>query len=173
MSKELEVAPATPRELIEELEALIEQMSDPKRYQLKAGLRDVEFEVDWERAQESDVSLPVSSIEQAEGCLREGLIAPLGFVGMAGAVHEVLAFDPRPVRFSGFMDSVTHSLTLTDKGLFEVARYPAANLTQAPRHFATEISRLSMRHLLFNCQVNDKRTRNAIAGDGQRIPGTG
>ena len=36
-------------------------------------------------------------------------------------------------RSSGFMDCVTHSLALTDKGLFEVGRYPAMNLSDHNR----------------------------------------
>ena len=76
---------------------------------------------------------PVSSIEQAEHCLREKLLMPVQFVETDGTAHEVRAFDPRPVGFSGFMDCVTHSLALTDKGLFAVGRYPAVSLAQASK----------------------------------------
>ena len=52
---------------------------------------------------------------------------------MDGTVHEVLALDPRPFAFSGIGDCVTHSLAVTDKGLFDVGRYPAASLAQASK----------------------------------------
>ena len=35
--------------------------------------------------------------------------------------------------YSGFMDCVTHSLALTDHGLFEVGHYPAIGLTNQNR----------------------------------------
>jgi hypothetical protein len=132
MNKELEVRPVTRRELVEELEALVEQMSDPeKKYQMQVGLRGVEFDVDEERVLEMGIALPVSSIDEAEDCLQGKVLVPTQLVETDGTVHDVLAFDPRPVGFSGFMDCVTHSLVITDRGLFELGRYPAARLTQA------------------------------------------
>jgi hypothetical protein len=49
--------------------------------------------------------------------------------------HEVAAFDPEPVGFSGFMSCATHSLALTDLGLFEVGRYPAMDLSSHCRRY--------------------------------------
>ena len=72
MNKELEVRPVTPRELVEQLEALVEQMSDPERkYQLQVGLKDVEFEVDVERAQEYGVSFPCRQHRASRGTRSE------------------------------------------------------------------------------------------------------
>jgi hypothetical protein len=59
-----------------------------------------------------------------------GALTPLG-----------LAFDHRPVGFSGFMDCVTHSLALTDQGLFEVGRYPAMDLSGAHRYWSCFLHR--------------------------------
>ena len=52
-----------------------------------------------------------------------------------GTEHNVFEFDPRPVGFSGFMDCVTHSLVLTNLGLFNVGRYPAVNFSSVYRYW--------------------------------------
>jgi hypothetical protein len=48
--------------------------------------------------------------------------------------YVVMVFDYRPVGYNGFMDCVTHSLALTDHGLFEVRRYSVVSLS-APGHY--------------------------------------
>lgn len=44
-------------------------------------------------------------------------------------------FDPEPVGFSGFMRCATHSLALTDQGLFEVGRFQAMSLINQNRYW--------------------------------------
>jgi len=132
MSKELEFREVTGKELVEKLEALVKQMSDPeKKYQLQVELKDVEFEADEARAEALGIEFPVGSIGEAERCLREQVIMPVRFAEQFDeTVHQVAAFDPTPVGYSGFMGCVTHSLALTDQGLFEIGRYPAVSLTE-------------------------------------------
>ncbi|MCJ7700632.1 MAG: hypothetical protein MUO62_03535 [Anaerolineales bacterium] len=80
------------------------------------------------------VTLPFPSIHQAEQALQAKIITPSQFLEYDDTEHQVLVFDPRPVGFSGFMDCVTHSLSVTNQGPFEVGRYPAVNMP-APNRF--------------------------------------
>jgi hypothetical protein len=77
---------------------------------------------------EVGVVLPARNIEQTERLLQEGVITPTKFVEEDDTSHQVLKFDPTPVGCSGFDNCVIHSLAQTDRGLFEVGRYPAMDL---------------------------------------------
>jgi PHD/YefM family antitoxin component YafN of YafNO toxin-antitoxin module len=81
------------------------------------------------------MSLPIRSISEAEQALCSGLITPTIFVEEDDTRHQVLVFDHRPVGYSGFMDCVTHSLALTNHGLFEVGCYPAVSLSSQSRYW--------------------------------------
>jgi hypothetical protein len=131
MGKESEVQPITdPGPFIEELKAQAWALSNPERtYHLQVGLKDLEFDVDQEKAKRLGLSFPVSSIDEAERALQAGAIAPTRFTECGDdTVHEVIEFDPTPVGYSGFANCVTHCLAWTDHGIFEVGRYSAMNL---------------------------------------------
>jgi len=131
MGKEFEVRPITdPRAFVEELKARAWALSNPERkYHLQVGLKDVEFDVDQEKAKKLSLSFPVSSIDEAERALLAGVIAPTRFAESGdGTMHEVIEFDPTPVRYSGFANCVTHCLTWTDQGIFELGRYSAMSI---------------------------------------------
>ena len=53
---------------------------------------------------------------------------PVELVEYDGTVHQGLGWDPIAVGYSGFTDRVTHSIVVTDRGTFEVVRYPAMQL---------------------------------------------
>jgi hypothetical protein len=94
------------------------------------GLKDVDFDVDENRLEVLGLSLPFRSIDQAEEAMRSSVIQPGKLLDHDGTLHQILAYDGKPVGYSGFMDCVTHSLALTDKGLFEGGRYPGVSLTE-------------------------------------------
>jgi hypothetical protein len=96
-------------------------------------LKDVDFDIDDDQLNIQGLSLPFRSIEQAENALVTGVIKPATFLEQDGTEHTILTFDPQPVGYSGFMDCVTHSLAITDHGLFEVGRYPAMSLSEQNR----------------------------------------
>ena len=79
------------------------------------------------------MTLPFQRIEQAEQALQAKVVLPISFLEYDGTEHQVLVFDPRPIGFSGFMNCVTHSLAVTNQGLFEVGRYPAINMSTPNR----------------------------------------
>jgi hypothetical protein len=131
--KELEFqAISSPEEIdafLDSLEASIRARMDPEaKYSFQVGLKDVEFDVNEERARALGLTLPMGSIAEAEQALRAGVITPTGFLEEDNTNHQVLGFDPTPVGFSGFDNCVIHSLAQTDLGLFEVGRYPAVDL---------------------------------------------
>ena len=123
----MEVKAVGPGELVEELERLVEQRRRDK-YSLQVKLDVVEFAFDEQAALTLDLDPEMSRIEQAERYLREGVLRPAGFVEDDGTVHQVLEWDSTPVAYSGFMGCVTHSVAVTDRGTFEVGRYPAMNI---------------------------------------------
>jgi hypothetical protein len=94
------------------------------------GLKDIDFDVDENRLEVLGLSLPFRSIDQAEEAMRSSVIQPGKLLEHDGTLHQILAYDGKPVGYSGFMGCVTHSLALTDKGLFEVGRYPGVSLTE-------------------------------------------
>jgi len=122
----------SPEDFRHEIETSIQQYRENK-YTFQVGLKDVDFDIDDEQLDIQGLSLPFRSIDQAENALSTRLIKPTTFLENDGTEHTLLTFDPRPVGYSGFMDCVTHSLALTDKGLFEVGRYPAMNLSDHNR----------------------------------------
>jgi len=131
MGKELEFRPITdPKAFVEELDAVIRAMNDPEtKYQFQRKLKDVEFRVDEEKAKGLGFSLPVKNIDEAEQALREGLLNPTRLVEQGDeTAHQVIEFDPTPLAYGGFADCVTYSLVMTDKGFFEIGRYPAMDL---------------------------------------------
>lgn len=91
--------------------------------------------VDEDKLEESDSTLLFRSINQAETALSSGIIKPSIFIEHDDTIHTLIAFDPRPVGYSGFMDCVTHALALTDEGLFEVGRCPAMDLASSNRYW--------------------------------------
>ena len=56
------------------------------------------------------------------------MITPREFIELDETAHQVVEFDPAPVGYSGSANCVIHSLAKTDRGLFEVGRYPAMDL---------------------------------------------
>ena len=121
-------------ELILDIENIVQQHRENK-YAFQVGLKDLDFDVNEDLLLALDLRLPFQSIGQAEQALRGKAITPISFLEHDLTEHQVLAFDHRPVGFSGFMDCVTHSLALTDHGLFEVGRYPAMNLSSTSRYW--------------------------------------
>ena len=124
----------SPEEMIREIEASLRRSRENK-YAFQVGLKDLDFDVNQDKLQSLGISLPFREISQAEQALRNGVILPTRFIEVDNTEHLVLFFDPRPVGYSGFMDCVTHSLALTDLGLFEVGRYPAVNLNVPNRYW--------------------------------------
>ena len=113
--------------LVSERKRLLDQQGEDK-YSVQVGLREVEFAFDEREAATLEVDPEMSSIEKAEAYLRQGILRPAGFVEYDGTVHQVLEWDSTPVAYSGFMGCVTHSVAVTDRGTFEVGRYPAMNI---------------------------------------------
>jgi hypothetical protein len=128
----IEIHRVTPEEMVAEIETSVRKYKEDK-YAFQTGLKDLDFEVNPDLLAVHGLSIPFPSIAQAEKALAAGAIQPKEFIEYDDTHHQVLAFDPRPVGYSGFMDCVTHSLALTDLGLFEVGRYPAVNLNAANR----------------------------------------
>ena len=123
----MRVQAVSAEEFGEELNRLVEQLRNDK-YSLQVGLKNVQFSFDEEKASALEVGPEMSSIDKAELYLREGTLMPVELVEYDGTVHQVLEWDPTAVGYSGFMDCVTHSIVVTDRGTFEVGRYPAMQL---------------------------------------------
>jgi hypothetical protein len=122
-----------PRGIGERCENIVRRFRENK-YALQLCLKDLDFDIEEEELTRRGFSLPFPSIAQAEQALTFRLIWPRQFWEYDGTVHQVLVFHPQPVGYSGFMNCVTHSLSLTDLGLFEVGRYPAVSL-ERPGHY--------------------------------------
>ena len=137
---DIEWRAATPEEMVKEIEEYI-QRSRENKYAYQVGLKDVDFDVDENRLEVLGLTLPFRSIDQAEDAMRNGVFQPAKFMEHDSTMHQILAFDHRPVGYSGFMDCVTHSLALTDKGLFEVGRYPGVSLTEPAKQWQWFIHR--------------------------------
>ena len=123
----MRVQAVSAEEFGEELKRLVEQLRNDK-YSLQVGLKNVKFSFEEEKASALEVGPEMSSIDKAELYLREGTLMPVELVEYDGTVHQVLEWDPTAVGYSGFMDCVTHSIVVTDRGTFEVGRYPAMQL---------------------------------------------
>lgn len=119
-------------EMAPDFEAIVQRMKEDK-YALQTGLRDVDFDIDTIELTRRGFSLPFRTITQAEQALEFRLILPKQFLEFDGTDHQVQVFHPQPVGYSGFMRCATHSLALTNIGLFEVGRYAAISLDQ-PGH---------------------------------------
>lgn len=132
MGKELEfrtIGKEQIADFIRQLDEMAEAMANPEtKYKFQVKLKEVEFDVDREKADALGVTLPVGSIDEAERLLQEGVISPKRFVEQDETVHEIIEFQPEPVGYSGFDNCVVHSLAQTDRGLFELGRYPAMDL---------------------------------------------
>jgi len=124
----------TPEEMIREIENSVRLYRENK-YAFQVGLKDLDFDVDEDQLKVLGLSLPFPNIRQAEEALCNRAITPNKFIEDDSTEHTVLAFDHRPVGYSGFMDCVIHSLALTDKGLFEVGRYAAVSLSMPGRYW--------------------------------------
>ncbi len=130
----IEVRGISPEDIRRELEATIHQYRENK-YAFQVGLKDLDFDINEEQLEVHGLSLPFRNIDQAEKALATRIIEPTTFLEHDGTEHKLLAFDARLVGYSGFMDCVTHSLALTDQGLFEVGRYPAVRLSGQNRYW--------------------------------------
>ena len=124
----------TPEQMITELDSIVKNHQENK-YAFQVGLKDLDFEIDEDNLQALGLAIPFHSIDQAEQALRASTITPTLFLEYDDTEHQVLIFDPRPIGFSGFMDCVTHSLALTNIGMFEVGRYPAINMSAQNRYW--------------------------------------
>lgn len=134
MSK-IEVNIVTPEEMIEEFKTQVRHFQENK-YAYQNGLKDLDFDIDETKLKNLGVTLPFKTIDQAEEALRSGAIRPTLFIEHDETEHQVMAFDAKPVSYSGFMNCVTHSLAITNLGLFEVGRYPAVNLSSSQRNWS-------------------------------------
>ena len=124
----------TPEETIQDIENSVKQYRENK-YAFQVGLKDLDFDINQELLEASELTLPFSTIQNAERALTERVIVPVKLIEDDDLEHEVLEFDPKPVGYSGFMDCVTHSLILTNHGLFELGHYPAVSLSSQGRNW--------------------------------------
>jgi hypothetical protein len=124
----------TPEEMVPDIENSVKLYRENK-YAFQIGLRDLDFDIQEDRLKSLGLSLPFQGISQAEEALSNHIICPIEFIEDDSTEHEVLVFDPRPIGFSGFMSCVTHSLALTNHGLFEVGRYSALSLNSPGRYW--------------------------------------
>ena len=130
----IEVRGISPEDFRRELEAPIRQSRENK-YAYQVGLKDLDFDINEEQLEIHGLSLPFRGIGQAEQALTKGVIIPKTFVEFDNTEHQVIVFDHKPVGYSGFMDCVTHSLAITEHGLFEVGRYPAMSMSKPGRYW--------------------------------------
>lgn len=131
---EIEWRGIAPDDMIRDIENSVRQYRENK-YAFQVGLKDLDFDINMEHLTALGMSLPFRSIHDAELALQSRLITPTIFIEYDDTRHQVLVFDHRPVGYSGFMDCVTHSLALTDHGMFEVGRYPAVSLSSPNRYW--------------------------------------
>jgi hypothetical protein len=124
----------TPEEMIRDIETSVKLYRENK-YAFQVGLKDLDFDINTEHLEALGMSPPFQSISQAEQALRSGMITPTIFIEEDDTQHQVLVFDHQTVGYSGFMDCVTHSLALTNHGLFEVGRLPAVSLSAQNRYW--------------------------------------
>jgi len=119
-----------PDELIRDIEESTRKAAENK-YAFQTGLKDLDFDYNLETLRMRGFTVPFQTIGQAEQALLWRLIWPTSLIEYDGTEHEVMTFHPQPVGYSGFMGCVTHSLALTNLGLFDVGRYPGVR-TEAP-----------------------------------------
>lgn len=149
-----------PQEMIKDIEDIVRQHQENK-YSFQVGLKDLDFDKNGELLQALELQLPFQSIDQAEQALRGKAITPTGFLEHDNTEHQVMAFDHRPIGYSGFMNCVTHSLALTNHGLFEVGRYPAMNLRSTSRYWQWFLHR----RLVTPDQIGEWRESQGLSTD--------
>lgn len=155
---EIKYKPITPEELHQDLDSIVSKHKENK-YAFQIGLRDLDFDVNHDLLKANGLSLPFPTIDHAEQALEARAIQPLKFIEEDGTEHQVLAFDYRPVGFSGFMDCVTHSLAITNHGLFEIGRYSAVSLAEKNKYWQWFIHRrLASREEVNRVMESDKLT---------------
>ncbi len=86
----------TPEEMIQEIEEFV-QHSRENKYAYQVGLKDVDFDIYENRLEVLGLSLPFRSIDQAEDAMRNGVIQPGKLIEHDGTMHQILAFDHRPL----------------------------------------------------------------------------
>jgi hypothetical protein len=150
----------TPEEMIQNIETTLKRMKEDK-YALQTGLKDLDFDMDMEELTRRGFSVPFPSIAQAEQALLFRLIRPKQIWEYDGTVHQVMAFHPQQIGYSGFMDFVTHSLALTNLGLFEVGRYPAVSLERPGKYWQWFLHR----RLAVPEQVIEWQEKEGITGE--------
>jgi len=159
---DIEWRAVTPEEMIREIETYV-QRSRENKYAFQVGLKDVDFEMDQDRLEVLGLRTPFQSITQAEQAIRAKAIYPMEFKEYDDTDHRILAFDPRPVGCSGFMDCVTHSPALTSLGLFEVGRYPGVSLSEPGKQWQWFIHRrLAMPEELHEWQETHQLTSDQL-----------
>jgi len=121
-------------EIIRDIEDSINHVRENK-YDFQVGLKDLDFDIDSEKIKILGLAIPFTSIDLAENALTEAAITPKTLIEFDNTVHQVTVFDHKPIGYSGFMDCVTHSLAITDHGLFEVGRYPAISMSEPGRYW--------------------------------------
>ena len=130
----IEVRGATPGEMGQDFDHILKTNQENK-YAFQVGLKDLDFDIDDDLRKLHGMDLPFQSIDQAEQALRVRVIIPKLLIEYDGTEHKVLVFDSRPIGFSGFMNCVTHSLTITNQGLFEIGRYSAIHVSAPTRNW--------------------------------------
>jgi hypothetical protein len=136
----IEVRGMDPEGMLREIDETIRAYRENK-YAFQNGLKDLDFDVDQDLLLALDLNTPFHTIAQAEKALASGAIVPKSFIEYDDTEHQVMVFDSRPVGYSGFMGCCTHSLAITDSGLFEVGRYPAVSLDSPGKHWQWFIHR--------------------------------
>ena len=131
---DIEVRLVTPEEIGRELEDTLRRRQENK-YAFQVKLADLDIAVDEEKATAQGTEFPFRTIEAAEAALRSGIITPTLLMEVDGTRHEIVAFYPTPVGYSGFQDCVTHSLAVTDHGLFEVGRFAAVSFNSTQKEW--------------------------------------
>lgn len=106
-----------------------------RKYDYQIGIGDLDFSVDEEKITQLGIKLPLQNIQQAEEALQNHLLSLNSFAEEDHTKHKVLIFDPRPIGYSGFYHCVTHSLILSDLGLFEIGRFSAISITSENRQW--------------------------------------
>jgi hypothetical protein len=114
---------------------------NPEKYATQIGLKDIDFDIYPIRREIAGCKLPILTVDLAEQALADHILFPIRMVEFDNTEHNVLAFDPRPIGYSGFMNCVTHSIIMTNHGLFEVGRYPAMNPDYTKRRWQWFIHR--------------------------------
>ena len=130
----------TPDEVIQDIERVVKAQRENK-YTFQIGLHDLDFDIDPTRLEMIGMKTPFKSVQEAEQALRVSAILPTKFTEEDETEHQIATFDPRPVGYSGFMNCVTHSLAITNHGLFEIGRYPAISLSERNRNWQWFIHR--------------------------------